>query len=492
MSDERAPSAGAAFGAAAALAALAGALSLPGRPAGLNVFLTAVAVACAVTIAGPRPRTLEAIALAAAALAFAAAAIVRDATWVVAVDVCFAAGLALLSVTGASTWSAMGKEALHGVLRLPDGVRYALWPLLERAASRRWDVLRPVARGGLLGIVLLVVFGTLFLTADRAFAQIARDAVSVSVDLSLVPARVLVGLAVIAATGALALSGPRVDARVRTPALVHAVGAGATIGDRVGPESRRLGRAEWVTPLVLLDLLFAAFVAVQVAVLFGGERHVLETAGLTYAQYARGGFFQLCAVGAGALAVVAATARWGDRRSKVDDVLLRVLLGTLLALTLVVLVSALRRLTLYEMTYGYTRLRISVHATILWLAGVITLVMAAGVKLRATWLPRAVVAFTAAALMAFTFVNPDAVIARANVDRFDATQRIDLEYLSTLSADAAPALYALPGGLRDCALARLDRRLGDESWISYNAARDRARAVVDAATRDDVPCPVLP
>jgi hypothetical protein len=42
--------------------------------------------------------------------------------------------------------------------------------------------------------------------------------------------------------------------------------------------------------------LFGAFAAAQLVVLAGGGRHVIETAGLTYAQYARSGFFQLLAV----------------------------------------------------------------------------------------------------------------------------------------------------------------------------------------------------
>jgi hypothetical protein len=227
------------------------------------------------------------------------------------------------------------------------------------------------------------------------------------------------------------------------------------------------------------ELLFAAFVAVQVTVLFGGQRHVLETAGLTYAEYARTGFFQLCAVGAGALGVVAATAHPVRQRTKLDDLLLRVLLGLLMGLTIVILVSALRRLSLYEATYGYTRLRLAVYATILWMAGIIGLVLTAGVRLNGRWLPVAALGFTAAALMTFTFLNPDAMIARHNIERFESTGAIDLEYVSGLSADAAGELDDLPEPWRGCALAGLAGRLNDESWVSFNVSRRGARSIVD-------------
>ena len=57
-------------------------------------------------------------------------------------------------------------------------------------------------------------------------------------------------------------------------------------------------------PLGVLDALFVAFVAVQATVLFGGHAHVLETEGLTYAEYARQGFWQLLWVSALTLLVL--------------------------------------------------------------------------------------------------------------------------------------------------------------------------------------------
>ncbi len=55
----------------------------------------------------------------------------------------------------------------------------------------------------------------------------------------------------------------------------------------VGAPARRpllhLGRVEWRLALRALNVLFALFVAVQVAVLFGGDGYVRDSAGLTYA-----------------------------------------------------------------------------------------------------------------------------------------------------------------------------------------------------------------
>ena len=80
-----------------------------------------------------------------------------------------------------------------------------------------------------------------------------------------------------------------------------ALGGALAVVRRRGPaRGGRAGRArsrrtEWLLPLGSLVALFAAFVAVQLAVLFGGHDHVLRTAGLSYADYAHQGYGQLMA-----------------------------------------------------------------------------------------------------------------------------------------------------------------------------------------------------
>ena len=87
-------------------------------------------------------------------------------------------------------------------------------------------------------------------------------------------------------------------------ALGLALAARGTLRGAARFAAPRLRLAEWAIPLALLDLLFLAFVAVQLTVLFGGHDHVLETSGLTYAEYAREGFWQLIAAAALTLVVV--------------------------------------------------------------------------------------------------------------------------------------------------------------------------------------------
>src|SRR5205823_2404020 len=124
-----------------------------------------------------------------------------------------------------------------------------------------------------------------------------------------------------------------------------------------------LGATELCVALAALDLLFLAFVLVQLRYLFGGPHLVQVRAHLTYAQYARHGFFELVAVSLLVLPLLLAVDAAG-RRTKA----LRLLSAALLALTFVVMASALQRMRLYERVYGLTELRVYTTGVILWLA----------------------------------------------------------------------------------------------------------------------------
>ena len=135
-------------------------------------------------------------------------------------------------------------------------------------------------------------------------------------------------------------------------------------------EPPQLGLLEWAPAIGALILLFAGFVAVQFTVLFGGQRHVLKTAGLSYAEYARSGFWQLVVVTLLTLAVLGGVTRWASRERQVDRTVLRVLLGLLCALSVVIVVSALSRMYTYQKVYSFTGERIFVMAFELLLGAV--------------------------------------------------------------------------------------------------------------------------
>ena len=172
--------------------------------------------------------------------------------------------------------------------------------------------------------------------------------------------------------------------------------------------------------------LFAAFVALQFATLFGGQGHVLDTAGLTYAEYARSGFAQLLAVAALTFAVIGAARRWapGERAAAGGAVPAR----------------AGRAASRRSGASGSTRRRSASRGCASPRTPRCCTSPRSSALVLVTRSPRALVALTAGAVLAFALADPERRIAEHNVERYERTGKIDVVYLEELGADAVPAL----------------------------------------------------
>ncbi len=244
----------------------------------------------------------------------------------------------------------------------------------------------------------------------------------------------------------------------------------------------------WSALLICVNVLFAAFLAVQFAYFFGGRDRVMAQEGLTFAEYARKGFWQLLAAAilTGALIayawVVGGRDATGARRRAFTC-----LAGGLIVMTLAVLVSAFQRLTLYESAYGYTWLRLLVHEAIIVVGVLLVCGLVAIAWRRVSWLPAAAVSVGVIALLVLNVLNPDASIARRNIERYVATGELDQGVIQALSPDAVPTLVELLPSLRGCAKAGVAFRLKSEADMtssstgaSWNLGRIRAAAALES------------
>jgi Domain of unknown function (DUF4173) len=236
------------------------------------------------------------------------------------------------------------------------------------------------------------------------------------------------------------------------------------------PAALSLGIVEAGVVLGLLDFLFLAFVVVQVRYLFGGADRVVETAGLTYAEYARHGFFELVAVTALALPLLLLI-HWplraenrGHRRA------FGVLSCAMVALLFVIVASALQRMYLYTQEYGLTELRLYSTIFMLWLSVVLVWFLLTVLRGRRDSFALGVLTTGFISILLINAMNPDALIARVNVDRMEAGKRFDAYYLTGLSADAVPAMIeALP------AMDEEDRRIVEDHLEAFSRWSSRSR-----------------
>jgi hypothetical protein len=323
-----------------------------------------------------------------------------------------------------------------------------------------------VARGLMIGTPLLLLFGGLFVAADAVFKQLLSYAIPSPDSSSMAHVATVVVWAWVAGGLLRDLLVPREEHRV--------LRADAFTLRGLPP---RLGAVEVNVALAALNLLFLAFVLVQFRYLFGGKGLVETQAHLTYAEYARQGFFELVVVAALTISVLL-LGDWllreeGSRRA------FRWLAVALLALLGVVMLSALQRMRLYMQEYGLTELRLYATGVIVWLA-VISAWFAVTVlrgRRHAFALGALVAGF--AATLTLNLVNPDALIARTNVTR----PVVDVAYLAGLSDDAVPTLADRMSRLRLeqqrlLAEALLQRAAAGGDWRSWNLSRTQAQRVL--------------
>ncbi len=376
------------------------ALTWPDRNIGLAVALTLLAAGALMWWVARHRQQIWTITCAVLAALLAATPMVRDAS-----------GVVMLSVVVGVVVAASGLTLARSPLAIPAGV--LSWPLSALrglplvgrtiTATGRVAVVWPILRTVGLSMIALALFGGLFATGDAVFGSWADAVVpDLGWDTFVLRTFLLALIAGISLTGAyLALNPPE-------------------IADLALPGRRRVAHAwEWAVPVGLVVALFAGFIAAQATAMWGGHAYLERTTGLSYAEYVHQGFGQLTVATLLTVVVVALTLRAANRETRRDRILLRALLGGLCLLTLVVVASALYRMSLYQQAFGYTVLRVFIDGFELWLGLVVAMLLIAGIRLQARWLARAVLLSAAAFTLAFAAMNPDAWVAQRNIERFE-------------------------------------------------------------------------
>lgn len=342
--------------------------------------------------------------------------------WLAAANVAAVLGLGLAALAWSSTGSVLDTSVLDASLRALLAVVRGLAgivPLASTLARRR-------SRGGpeasshrtglalLLALPLLAVLVALLASADAVFGSLLLLP-DLDVRAGLGHVILAVGLAMVLAMAGLAVGGDSAD------------------GDREGT----FGATDIAVVLGLAAAVLGLFVVSQGVALTDAGQRLVADAGLTPAEYARSGFFQLCwaaVVVVGYLALARRLAAPGIMQRP----LVRALAATVPMLAVGLVAVSLRRMALYDQAFGLTMLRLSVVVAATWI-GVVLLLVAArnlGVAPDRDWLPGVAVMAGLVLLLGANLVNPEAIVVRHNVARATQGATFDADYLATLSSDA--------------------------------------------------------
>ncbi len=311
-------------------------------------------------------------------------------------------------------------------LRQPDqpfeewGAMYR--DLLRPSETDSKPIYRQIVWGLLIAVPLLAIFTALFASADAVFSGWIANITHFKIDASLLW-RIVRTLGVAWFLGGALYVAFRPTYSLATP-LKGTKPLEAVVSGIV---------------LLLINLLFLAFISIQLRYLFGDSTFVLQN-NLTFAEYARQGFFQLVAVmSLSTLLILAANRSYSHHGRPVWLAALKLLL---LSQVVVIGISALKRMHLYQEAYGFTVLRLYVEWFIyfLFIAAAVIAMAVMVRKISFARLVHALLALSILAVVEVSLANVDGLIAAQNVNRFlKENKSIDTSYLRQLSLDVVPS-----------------------------------------------------
>ncbi|MCX6055851.1 MAG: DUF4173 domain-containing protein [Chloroflexi bacterium] len=299
-------------------------------------------------------------------------------------------------------------------------------PTDENSPTKKsfWKKMLPVLRGVLIALPIVSLMAILLSSADPVFG----DWLKRILDLEKLP-ETLFRVFYITIIGGFLVG-----------IYLHAI---VTVRPEKRPDPQKawmkpfLGWTETAIILGLVDVLFVAFVFIQIRYLFGGTVNINET-GYTFSEYARRGFGELVAVAVLSMLLYLGLNTISKRENRFAKVGFSAVSILLLANVLVILSSSLQRLMLYENAYGFSQLRTYTHVFIYYLAGLILVTIVLDVIRKrghfALVLLICIVGFGAT----LPIMNVDRFIAQKNIQRAVSGEDLDVQYLNSLSIDSVP------------------------------------------------------
>ena len=293
----------------------------------------------------------------------------------------------------------------------------------QRSTMRR---LGSVALGLIIALPILAVLGLMLVSADPIFGDMIKRLFSIQN----LPEYILRFIYIV--FGAYVLTGLYLHAIM--PLRI------AEKPDTLSPRTRPfLGATEGNIVLGAVNLLFIAFVVIQVRYLFGGSANINET-GYTYADYARKGFGELLGVAILSLLLYLVFNSITKRETKAAKVGFSALSILLIANVLVILASSLMRLLMYEDAYGFSELRTYTHVFIYWLAALLVTAIVLELVHKRGFFGLALMLTMVGYTASLGLMNVDGFVTSQNIQRVSHGYDLDIDYLSTLSTDAVPTM----------------------------------------------------
>jgi hypothetical protein len=213
------------------------------------------------------------------------------------------------------------------------------------------------------------------------------------------------------------------------------------------------------TALTIFNIIYILFFISQATYLFSAFENILPDA-MTYSEYARRGFFELCKVCTINMAIIIVAFGFMKRGDIVKEasenstdsvektghradepLLLKIQTLLLSTFTILLIITALSKMAMYIHYYGFTQLRVYTACFMIVLLFTFVVIVARQVKkFNAS---RVIIIGCIAAFLALSYGNVDGNIAKYNIERYEkgTLESLDYRMLFELSDAAVPYLY---------------------------------------------------
>ena len=266
-------------------------------------------------------------------------------------------------------------------------------------AAKFW----PILRGIVIALPVVAIFAALLSSADLIFAKRLEDLIKLFKVENL--PEYIFRLAYILIV-AYALAGT----------FLHAAQKSQEMVEEKTWVPQFLGFTESAIVLGSVVVLFIAFVVIQFQYFFGGQANI-SIEGFTFSEYARKGFGELVAVAFFSLLMLLGLGTITRRETELQRRVFSGLGIGLVGLVIVMLVSAYQRLVLYEMAYGFSRLRTYTHVFMIWLGLLLMVVVYLEITHRERAAGLAMVLASLGFIVSLNLLNVDSFIVKQNIQR---------------------------------------------------------------------------
>lgn len=236
--------------------------------------------------------------------------------------------------------------------------------------------------------------------------------------------------------------------------------------------------------LTILNIIYVIFDIIQIKSLILHQ----VSMDISYAEYARQGFFQLMFVSVINLSIILISKLFEDKETKLNNNYVNIMSFIMIILTFIIIISSFLRMNMYESEYGYTLLRLLVYFALITesiaLIPTCFYIFNSNINITKYYMIIVIMSYTL-----LNYINVDYIIAYRNINRYYETNKIDLEYLENYNTDNIELLINLYNKTEDSEIhnslnnyfrdLKLEGHTKIEGFQEYNLSKSKANKLLD-------------